>query len=408
MGQADFTIDDTPFAGRGFDATSLQVVSLQLEEQPPKVNSCVYSVLTSSNGAPTLTLSNGGTASPPSGPVSATVASIPADEAHSWTVLCSVTLPDGRTVQATRIIAVRNNKGQRKMCPFETNEYDPTYAWTQVVNAVVDAWAQIASSVSDNPNSTMARGASGETELRRLELTNQTDPGLPAAAECWLHSVADRCVISTTGGKFRFYGSNVGDTNEAKYYGDVTDLTSARVEISRSSNRIRLAAGTCALQNAAGAEYCAVTVGATFRWNYANGTTVVQQLNSVDVTQIDANGFSQKNAIADASPISPTVLAASQNNYNPTGLATANVIRQDASANVDVTGLQGGFAGRKIAIFNISAANTIRLTHEDAASTAANRFALPSGTNITIPVGGCVRLWYDTTSSRWRPLSKSF
>lgn len=108
------------------------------------------------------------------------------------------------------------------------------------------------------------------------------------------------------------------------------------------------------------------------------------------------------------SAISPTSLSASQNDYNPTSLSTANTIRQDASNNVNITGLQGGANGRIIIFHNISAANTISFTHEDAASSAANRFVCPSSATLTIPVGGTAVIRYDGTSSRWRIVSKNF
>jgi hypothetical protein len=138
MGQADFTIAGTPFSQRGYDATSGQVIALQLAEQPPKVNACNFSVFTFSDGAPAATVANGGVASPPSAGVNITMPTVGSDEAHSYMVQCSVTLPDGTTIVARRIIAIRNSLGFRKMCPTETVEYDPTFAWTEVVNDTVD------------------------------------------------------------------------------------------------------------------------------------------------------------------------------------------------------------------------------------------------------------------------------
>lgn len=107
--------------------------------------------------------------------------------------------------------------------------------------------------------------------------------------------------------------------------------------------------------------------------------------------------------------ISPAALAASQNDYNPTSLSTSSVIRQDAAAAVNITGLAGGADGRVIQIINISttAANTITLTHENIASLAANRFNFRSASNIVIPARGSVTLIYDSTSSRWRARSES-
>lgn len=103
--------------------------------------------------------------------------------------------------------------------------------------------------------------------------------------------------------------------------------------------------------------------------------------------------------------ISPTALGAGPTaNYAPTGLSTCSVIRQDMSAAGVVSGLTAQASGRTIKLFNISgtALNTLTLNHEDAASTAANRFVLPANSNLVIPCNSGVELWYDGTSSRWR------
>lgn len=111
--------------------------------------------------------------------------------------------------------------------------------------------------------------------------------------------------------------------------------------------------------------------------------------------------------------ISPAALGANQNDWNPTSLATAAVIRADGSAAVNITGLAGGAAGRLLWLTHVgtNAANTLTLTHEDAASTAANRFLLPNADRAggtILAIGNTVKLWYDITSSRWRVLGKAF
>lgn len=98
--------------------------------------------------------------------------------------------------------------------------------------------------------------------------------------------------------------------------------------------------------------------------------------------------------------ISPTSLATSQNDYNPTGLATASTIRQDASANVNVTGLADGATGRIIIFHNVSTTNTITLKNQDTGSTAANRFIQHA--DILLSPNHSALLQYDATSSRWR------
>lgn len=97
--------------------------------------------------------------------------------------------------------------------------------------------------------------------------------------------------------------------------------------------------------------------------------------------------------------ISPTTIGSSQNNYNPTGLSTAAVLRLSASVAVNITGLAGGASGRVLVVHNVGSFD-ITLVWESASSTAANRFGTPS--NVIIQPGVSVVLQYDATASRWR------
>lgn len=101
--------------------------------------------------------------------------------------------------------------------------------------------------------------------------------------------------------------------------------------------------------------------------------------------------------------ISPTSFGTAQDNYNPTGLSTAAIIRQDVSTNVNITGLSGGSSGRIIEFWNISTFLII-LTHQSTNSTAANRFIAPNNdvSGFAIMPGAKCRLAYDSTTSRWR------
>lgn len=104
-------------------------------------------------------------------------------------------------------------------------------------------------------------------------------------------------------------------------------------------------------------------------------------------------------AFALAGVISPSTITADQNDYNPTGLATASMLRLSADAARTITGLAGGAAGRLATIHNIGASNIV-LKDESASSTAANRFALAA--DLTIAPDQAVVIQYDATSSRWR------
>lgn len=104
--------------------------------------------------------------------------------------------------------------------------------------------------------------------------------------------------------------------------------------------------------------------------------------------------------------ISPTALSGTTNNYNPTDLATAAVIRLTATAAHNLTGLAGGSAGRVIVLYNIGATHRIILKANDGGSSAANQFGFHADFDL-VPSGGCV-LVYDDTASLWRLAGVSF
>lgn len=102
--------------------------------------------------------------------------------------------------------------------------------------------------------------------------------------------------------------------------------------------------------------------------------------------------------------ITPTALAGGNtDDYNPTGFATATLLRQDASSASVIRGILARKAGTRLRIFNISAANNITLNHQDTGDlTAANRIICPNNANYVIRPNGMGLVFYDGTSSRWR------
>ena len=97
--------------------------------------------------------------------------------------------------------------------------------------------------------------------------------------------------------------------------------------------------------------------------------------------------------------ISPAQLTANQDNYNPSTLSDAVVLRLSSDASRSITGLAGGSSGRIVIIHNVGSNNLV-LVDESASSTAANRFALNG--NQTLAAEDIAILLYDSTSSRWR------
>lgn len=94
-------------------------------------------------------------------------------------------------------------------------------------------------------------------------------------------------------------------------------------------------------------------------------------------------------------------LASNTNDWNPTGLVSANVLRLTCSSAINVTGLVAPATdGKIIVIDNVGATNNCTLTAQDANSTAANRFAFDRA--IAVRPGRSVTIKYDSTGARWR------
>jgi len=112
-------------------------------------------------------------------------------------------------------------------------------------------------------------------------------------------------------------------------------------------------------------------------------------------------------------------ITADQNDYNPTGLADADVLRLTSDALRSITGIVAPTVnahGRKLTLINANTAFDIRLPQSNS-SAAANRFDTPSTYELgdstvswmTLRPGDIVDLIYDATSSRWKIMNpKSF
>lgn len=105
--------------------------------------------------------------------------------------------------------------------------------------------------------------------------------------------------------------------------------------------------------------------------------------------------------------ITPTQIVAVTNDWSPTGISTATIVRVSTDANRFLNGITGGADGRMLIIQNVGT-QILSLGHENVGSTAANRFHLSSGTDIQVPADGSVILVYDTTLSRWRDTGRTF
>lgn len=104
-------------------------------------------------------------------------------------------------------------------------------------------------------------------------------------------------------------------------------------------------------------------------------------------------------------------IGANQNNYAPSGLGGARIIRVKTSGGTfSITGVDiAQFPAQQrvgvwLWIYNIStnAADVINFTNEGAGSTAANRIITPTGSTFALANRARCELWYDDQDSRWR------
>jgi DNA-binding CsgD family transcriptional regulator len=131
-----------------------------------------------------------------------------------------------------------------------------------------------------------------------------------------------------------------------------------------------------------------------------DGTTFVEAL-AIDQSSGNAalpRGFALTGVI------SPSQITSNQNDYNPTGIASASVLNLSSDALRSVSGLAGGAEGRVIALVN-TGSQIISLLNESASSTAANRFAL--GSDLAIGAKQATILRYDGTAARWYAVARS-
>jgi hypothetical protein len=100
----------------------------------------------------------------------------------------------------------------------------------------------------------------------------------------------------------------------------------------------------------------------------------------------------------------PSSLTGNTNNWSPSGLGISTVFRIASTTPVNLTGLVAQTAGTELTLINIGT-NAITLTNLDSSSSAANQFNL--GTSAVLNPANAITIWYDGTSSCWRPSAGS-
>ncbi|HEX2860691.1 MAG TPA: hypothetical protein VHN79_03585 [Lacunisphaera sp.] len=101
--------------------------------------------------------------------------------------------------------------------------------------------------------------------------------------------------------------------------------------------------------------------------------------------------------------ISPAQITGDEDDYTPTGVATAFRLRLSTDASRTLTGLAAGAARELKLLVNVGSFDLV-LAHADEGSDPANRFALAGASDVTLSPGAALLIEYDSTSSRWRAI----
>jgi len=107
--------------------------------------------------------------------------------------------------------------------------------------------------------------------------------------------------------------------------------------------------------------------------------------------------------------ITPSILTATADDYEPTGWDDSHLVRQDINANNrEISGLKAPDPARYIVkrINNISTSNDLRFLHDDGGSDAENRMLLRDNGDRAIKPNETAEFYYDVAQSRWKPKNR--
>lgn len=102
---------------------------------------------------------------------------------------------------------------------------------------------------------------------------------------------------------------------------------------------------------------------------------------------------------------SPSSIGSNQNDYNFVTLSYFQ--RWSSSGAVDITGATRFQQDGQVHVVVNVGANNITLKHENASSTAANRFLNSTGADIVLAANQAADMIYDTTTQRWRVFKRN-
>jgi hypothetical protein len=106
--------------------------------------------------------------------------------------------------------------------------------------------------------------------------------------------------------------------------------------------------------------------------------------------------------VPNANVITPAQIAANTNNYQPTDIDTALVLRVSTDASRNLTGIYNGATDRNRWLLIINVGNFDVVLKHNVTSTSAYRFACPGGADLTLNSADSAWVFYDASSTSWR------
>ncbi len=325
----------------------------------------------------------------------------------------SIPTSTAATVASTGDFAINYNNTQFALSVLDNYGITLGSDNAQVSLAVVDTEISALTPYLEIGNSTTNQG-----QIRLLEnATNGTNyVGIQAAAAmdsddvytlpADLPTTTNQFLTSTTGGVMSWLGlSGLGGI----YSGSGTISPAAVATLTAASSfTFDYSDGSNALVFNDTGESFILSAGSGYGLN-ANSYTIQMTGPNSDYFSVTSAGPTARGGLiitqghlALVQDITPTQITADQNNYAPTGIDKAAVVRLSSDASRTITGIAKSTAsdGDVLTLINVGS-NDIILSDENVLSTDVNRFVFGGG-DVTLSADTSITLIYDDTSNRWR------
>lgn len=228
--------------------------------------------------------------------------------------------------------------------------------------------------------------------------------GVAGTDECQVSHNGTNTVIASKDGKIRFeVPANLNPGFE--FVGGSNAMWYAQQNAGHMILFLLNASGNTKFHVDTSAESVRLATGGNYGWSNNSGDAwqtldTSMRRAAPGVVQLAA-GSSSLPGTASSVAVTPSALGADQNDYNP-GVGRRYRLSTTGGATRTVTGLSIGQAdGQEFSVVNLGPNNVV-LAHQNAGSSAANRFICTGAANITLATDEEALVWYDATTQRFR------